>query len=573
MKRAAGNLLLVGFLLAALFLAKVHNYLLYHAIAEGFSIVIACTIFVVVWNARRVLDNHYLLLIGISLLSSAALDFVHILSYPGMGVFPGHSADLPEQLWISARFIESLSFLVAPLFVRHRLPARRTLTFYVLVTAGLFFAIFTPGGFPECFREGAGGTLFKIASQYMICGIFLLAVAFLSRVRDAFDPSVYQLIAAAILIKIVQEAAFTFHADGYGFLDTLGNVFRVLAFWLLYLALVRTGLQRPHELLFRSLKSSEETLRESEEQFRSLAEESAVGVLVLQDSRIRYVNRRIAEMFGFHPSEISDNPLPTDFIIPEDRPVFEENMRRRLAGDWSKAHTPYRGLRKDGTVINVEVHSAMISFRGRPAIMGTVIDVTNHIQVQEAVRHMAYHDPLTGLPNRALLQDRIENALTAAVRAKRHAALLVLDLDRFKEVNDTLGHALGDQLLTEVAGRLRQAVRESDTVARLGGDEFVVFLPEVQKDKAALQVAEKILESFRMDFVLEGHAIHSSTSIGIARFPEDGKDGKTLLKKADEAMYRAKEAGGNRYEQARAFQDLKEDNPSSAAPDYRGNSL
>jgi diguanylate cyclase (GGDEF)-like protein len=133
---------------------------------------------------------------------------------------------------------------------------------------------------------------------------------------------------------------------------------------------------------------------------------------------------------------------------------------------------------------------------------------------------------------------------------------MMLDLDRFKEVNDTFGHALGDQLLMDVAGRLRQAVRESDTVARLGGDEFVVFLPEIRKDKAVLRVAGKILAAFGKDFILEGHEIRSSTSIGIALFPEDGKDGRTLLRKADEAMYRAKERGGNRYEQAGGLSDM-----------------
>ncbi|MGV8078949.1 MAG: MASE3 domain-containing protein [Syntrophales bacterium] len=574
MKRVAGHLLLMGIILAGLLLAKFYNDPLFHALADGISIFIACMIFAVAWNARRVMENHFFPLIGISLLSAAALDFFHALSYGGTGIFAEYGANLPAQLWIAARYVESLSFLAAPLFVRRRLLGWETLALYLLVTAALFAAVFTPGAFPECFREGSGQTAFKIASEYGIAGIFLAAAILLFRVRETFDRNVYALVTAAMLIKVVQGAVFTLHADMFGYFSVLEHFLKILSLWLLSLALIDMGVRRPYRALFQSLRQSEDALRKSEDQFRSLAEESVVGVLVIQDDRIRYANHRLLEMFGYSYDEVINRLSPTDIIIPEDLPTLEEKLRRRLAGDRSVAHTPYRARRKDGAVLNVEVHSVIISYQGRPAIMGTVIDVTDHIQAQEAIRHLAYHDPLTGLPNRTLLQDRVDTALAAAARAKRCAALLVLDLDRFKEVNDTLGHALGDQLLTEVAERLREAVRDSDTVARLGGDEFVVFLPEIGKDKAARQVAEKIVESFRREFVLEGHAVRSSTSIGIASFPQDGKDGKTLLRKADEAMYRAKEAGGNRYEQARTVPDAGVDNPSGdGGPAFRGNSL
>lgn len=567
MKRAAGHLLLGVLTLAGLFLARLHSYLLFHAIAEGFSIVIACTIFVIAWNARRILDNHFFLLVGISMLSAATLDFVHTLAYRGMGVFPGYGANLPTQLWIAARFVESLSLLAAPFFVRRRLPAWWTLALFALVTTILLFAVFTPGGFPECFREGVGLTPFKIAGEYVICGILLVAAVLLSRVRDAFEPRVYYLVMAAILVKVAQETAFTLYADVYGYFNALGHFLKVVSFWLLYLALIDTGLRRPYEVLFHSLKESERALRSSEEQFRGLAEESVVGVLVVQDDRIRYINRRMTEMFGYSLEEVINRMSPADLLVPEDLPILEDNLRRRLAGDRSVLHTTYRARRKDGAVLNVEVHSALIPYQGRSALMGTVIDMTDHIRAQEAVRHMAYHDPLTGLPNRALLEDRIETALAAAVRGNRRAAILMLDLDEFKGVNDTHGHALGDLLLKEVADRLRRAVRESDTVARLGGDEFVVFLPEIGKDKAALQVADKILASFRTGFLLEGRAIRSSASIGIALFPEDGQDGKTLLRRADEAMYRAKEEGRNRYGVAHDLRRPGEDSGEEAEPD------
>ncbi len=573
MKRAAGYVFFGLALLAGLSLARLHGYLLFHSVAEGFSIVIACTVFVIAWNARRVLDNHYFLLVGISFLSVAALDFVHTLAYRGMGVFPEHGADLPTQLWIAARFVESLSFLAAPLFIRRRLPAWPTLLLYILATAALLCAVFTPGGFPECYREGSGLTPFKVASEYVISGILLGAAILLTRARDAFEPGIYYLVTGSILMRIAQEMSFTLYGDVYGFFNALGHFLKVLSFWLLYLALIHAGLRRPYEVLFRSVRESERALRSSEEQFRNLAEESFVGVLVIQDNRIRYVNRRLVEMFGYPLDEVVNRMSPADIIVPEDLPLLEENLRRRMAGDRSVTHTPYRAVRKDGAVLNVEVHSAMIPYQGRPAIMGTVIDVTNHVQVQEAVRHLAYHDSLTGLPNRLLLQDRVETALVAAHRGKRRAALLMLDLDGFKEVNDTFGHAVGDLLLKEVAGRLRNAVRESDTVARLGGDEFVVFLPEIDKEKAAFMVAEKILASFGSEFLVEDRVIRSSTSIGIAIFPEDGRDGRSLLRNADEAMYRAKEGGRNRVEVARGARCVEGDPGQGSGPDRRADSL
>jgi diguanylate cyclase (GGDEF)-like protein len=165
---------------------------------------------------------------------------------------------------------------------------------------------------------------------------------------------------------------------------------------------------------------------------------------------------------------------------------------------------------------------------------------------------MAYHDSLTGLPNRALLSDRLECALRAAHRnakdGKGRLAVMFLDLDRFKTINDSLGHATGDHLLREVARRLCAAVRESDTVARLGGDEFVVLLPDVGGAPDCAQVADKIIDALATPFPFEGHSLHISPSIGICLCPDDGNDVETLMRHADAAMYHAKAAGRNNYQ-------------------------
>jgi diguanylate cyclase (GGDEF)-like protein/PAS domain S-box-containing protein len=174
-------------------------------------------------------------------------------------------------------------------------------------------------------------------------------------------------------------------------------------------------------------------------------------------------------------------------------------------------------------------------------------DITEMKRKEELIEHQAYHDALTGLPNRLLLLDRLTLAMTRARRARSGVGLLFLDLDNFKSVNDSLGHAVGDMLLVETARRLSEAVRDSDTVSRLGGDEFVVLMDDLEDEADTLRTAERLLKSMEPSFLLEGRELFMSTSIGIAVFPRDGDEPGTLIRNADIAMYRAKEHGRNQY--------------------------
>src|SRR5205823_7878963 len=181
---------------------------------------------------------------------------------------------------------------------------------------------------------------------------------------------------------------------------------------------------------------------------------------------------------------------------------------------------------------------------------GTIIDITDRKTAQQQVEYQAYHDSLTGLPNRLLFRDRIAMALAHAKRTKRGAAVLFLDIDQFKLVNDTLGHTIGDRMLQVIAARLIACVRGEDTVARMGGDEFTVLIAEVGDRRATSVVAQKVLEAVRQPVVVDDHELFGTTSVGMAVFPEDGDDAETLLKNADRAMYRAKDAGRNNYQYA-----------------------
>jgi diguanylate cyclase (GGDEF)-like protein len=203
--------------------------------------------------------------------------------------------------------------------------------------------------------------------------------------------------------------------------------------------------------------------------------------------------------------------------------------------------------RKDGTVYPVKVKMKLMVLRDESALVAIVRDLTEFRQMESKMKRMAFFDPLTKLPNRNMINDRIQLALAHSDRNKQKFALLFLDMDDFKTVNDTLGHSVGDELLKQVAKRLTGLLRGEDTVARIGGDEFVVLLSGLKDENYSTVLAERIIETLKPSFQIDDHEIYSSFSIGIAVYPNDGNDVETLYKNADAAMYRAKAQGKNTF--------------------------
>ncbi len=258
-----GVAVLTGLLvLLALFLSSLHSYLLFHNMAEIFSIVIACAIFMFAWNARPFLQNNYLLFIGIAYLFVAGVDLFHTLAYKGMRVFPGDDANLPTQLWIAARYLQSISLLIAPLLLRRKLNPYYVFIGYGVTVGLLLGAIFYWHVFPDCYIEGVGLTPFKKISEYIISLILLASIAVLLKNREGFDRGVLKLLILSIIFTIGAELAFTLYTDVYGLLNIIGHLLKIVAFYLIYKAVIETGLVRPYDLLFRDLKQSEETLQQ-----------------------------------------------------------------------------------------------------------------------------------------------------------------------------------------------------------------------------------------------------------------------------------------------------------------------
>ena len=282
--------------------------------------------------------------------------------------------------------------------------------------------------------------------------------------------------------------------------------------------------------------------RASEAQFQSLVEHSVAGTAIIQNGTFVYTNPRMADIFGYEADEMVGLAAPLIFH-PDDRPLVQENLRRRVAGEANALAYSARGQRKDGSTIYVELSGVAGEHAGRPAIIGTVMDVTQREEMEQTLFHQAHHDELTGLPNRALFASRLEVAL-AESGGDGDFAVLFLDLNRFKAVNDTLGHSAGDELLREVGRRLLATVRPSDTVARLGGDEFAVLLQGLPSPGHAQEIAERIDQALRISVDLGGRPLSVEASIGIVEGIARDASPDAVLREADLAMYEAKRTGG-----------------------------
>jgi diguanylate cyclase (GGDEF)-like protein/PAS domain S-box-containing protein len=290
-------------------------------------------------------------------------------------------------------------------------------------------------------------------------------------------------------------------------------------------------------------------LQESEEYFRLTFHQAAVGMALLSsDGRFLRVNPMLTRIAGYAEVEMLQRFLH-EITHPDDVLEGRALVRRLVAGEIADYRRELRFVARAGRTIWVAatVSAMRNASSGQLRLILVAEDISSRKQAEEALVQMANHDALTGLPNRALLRDRLALAIAQAQRTQRQVAVMFLDLDRFKHVNDSLGHEAGDRMIVELARRLADALRESDTVARQGGDEFVVVLPDLAGPDDAALIARKLLAALSRSLDLCGHEIFPTGSIGIAMYPRDGADGPGLLKAADSAMYRAKAEGRNQF--------------------------
>ncbi len=291
--------------------------------------------------------------------------------------------------------------------------------------------------------------------------------------------------------------------------------------------------------------TAEAALRESEIRYRLLFEQNAAGVCVSHlEGEIVDCNATFASMLGFHRADLIGKTMAELYANPAEA----DELIALLRGVGTLNSVEIELRRSDRRALWVLENLVLVGDAITGVVHATVVDISDRKRAEEQIEFHAYHDVLTHLPNRKLFTDRLRHALTRAKRAGQSVAVMFIDVDHFKTINDTLGHTAGDELLLEMARRLRECVRADDTVARLGGDEFTIILSDLRAAEDAMFVAQKILETVQEPLTIAGMPLVVTASIGISIYPVDGVDPESLLRNADSAMYRAKEGGRNTYQ-------------------------
>lgn len=305
-----------------------------------------------------------------------------------------------------------------------------------------------------------------------------------------------------------------------------------------------------HAVDITAQKLAEEALQAGRDRMEALLDAQSradIGLFVIEEGRVVFANDALCRLFGYTEEEVKTLPSYLELAHPVDRERVAQNHQRRLQGEQFPNRYDIAIITKAGERREVEITASPITTDGRAGVLVVMVDNTERKQAEERVQYLALHDALTGLANRVLFFDRLDAAIAASHRKGSTFALLYLDLDDFKPINDTYGHETGDLALRTVAERLHDCVRESDTVARLGGDEFILLLNDAFEETAAVTVADKVIAALTRPLPIAGCEHQIGCSIGIALYPRHGEDTDSLMRHADAAMYGAKRLGKNRY--------------------------
>lgn len=425
--------------LPVLFIMSRYNYNLFHSIADGISIAIAVCIFMIIWNSRRHLDNHFFLLTGIAFLFFAALDLLHVLGNKDMGVFPDYG-NLGPTLYIASRYFLSVSLLIAPLFINRKVSVGMAFAGYSLAMSIVLISIFYWDIFPMCFVEGSGLTPFKVASDYLICLIFLGAIGLLLINRGAFDPGVLKLIIYSLVLFIATGLTFTLYTDPFGITNTLGHFFQIGSFYLAYLAFVETSVTQPQKILYRKLKQKEEELAGNIRQLDDInsylkseitERKRAEHILKTRTLQLEEANKEL-ESFSYSVSHDLRAPLRA---IDGFSKMLESDLEKSLDGE---SRRKLNVIRENTEKMNRLIDSLLnLSRLGRQALSPTNLDMKGLFL--ESWEELAQSNPgrnvrftlgeLSSAPgDRNLIKQVVVNLLSNALKYTREQDPAVIEV-------------------------------------------------------------------------------------------------------------------------------------------------
>jgi len=534
----------------------IDNYVVLHTAMEMLAIVVSALVFAVGWIVYHKESSGNLMLLACCFLGVALLDFMHTLSYSGMPDWITPNA--PEKainFWLAARGFAAMAlFSVAflPNWTLGKPQSRWLMLASVLLIVGLisWIGLWHQSLIPRTFTQGDGLTSFKKITEYVLIVIYaLMALGFIYKSRK---PNVLNLagLSAAATVMAMSEVFFTLYADVTDSFNLLGHLYKVIADGLIYCSVFANSVKLPYQRLFQS----NQALLASEAKFHAIVDESPIAyVLNDQNQHIRYMNPAFINLFGYDENDLTlwKDWWMKAFPDPEYRQSCSENWQRHLGFSQQSGHA-FMPMELDvcDKYGNKRTVQANVAFLGDNLAGHHIVilqDISERIEAMNVIWRQAHLDPLTELPNRNQFLEKLMQEMARARTTGQRMALLFIDLDRFKDVNDTLGHFMGDILLHEAAQRLRTATGDGLTLARLGGDEFTVIVGALSQREQVEPTAQRILRCLAEPFELGEERVYISASIGIAFCPDDSTKSEELLKHADQAMYQAKKQGRDRY--------------------------
>ncbi len=474
----ARSMVAAGFCIAGLYFANLYSFLLFHVLIEIFSVIVAFAIFMFAWNSRDKIHNSSLILLGAAYIAIGVLDLLHTFSYKGMGVFQTYGANTATQLWITARYMESLTLATVPLLVGRNITMSRALGVYAGMLTLVIATVFIWPVFPTCFVDEVGLTPFKKISEYIIAAILLLGLANLVRRKDHFDPAVFRMLAVSLIFTIASELMFTFYISVYGISNLMGHLLKLGSFWLIYKAIIETGLQKPYALLFRELARSEK-------RFRDLIDTLPTGVCEIDpDLQFTYVNPAGLKIIGYDHEDLQAG-INLDMILDDKGREKAKARLNELTKGRPLESTGYDLLRKDGTTVEVIVNTSPVFRDGAlKTIQVSLTDVTEFNRLQRCLQQARKMEAVGILAGG--MAHEINNVLMGVV-----GGIEVIKFNALKKDAPAVDYATVLAGCDRIAGLVRQLLAYSRGGRyRCENIDWSAYLPKTLKEiEAALNPA------------------------------------------------------------------------------------